>query len=225
MKTPIFILFIVLTFSIFAQNKQIVWSADNRESVDMSKIEIFGNPTVISTPYGNAVEFHAANSERIQINQNPVADAEEFTIEVIFKPYSMPDEAQPRFFHICTPADPNNKNTLTFETRYNSAGWYADYFIRSVANGGQINPELTHSIGEWYHIAMVYNHNSFTGYLNGVQEASAKGNTGFTLPDKDAAVSLGGRMNNCCYFDGLILKVIFTRKALKVSEFSMLNKF
>jgi hypothetical protein len=221
-----FILFAFLPgifFNVYAIDDRVVWDINNPDYIGGYDVIKQGNPTVISTPYGNAVEFHASNNERIQIPNYPLAGADEFTIEIIFKPYAMAAGSEPRFFYIGKPGG-RDKKTATFETRYNSAGWYADYFIRHVNTGGFINPSLTHPIDEWTHLAMVYKNHTLTGYANGVQEAYGEGTTADGLPESDAQISLGGRMNNSGYFDGVILKVIFTPTALEPGDFTLVNK-
>jgi hypothetical protein len=206
----------------YAIDGQIVWNIDNLDTIGGYAVTKWGNPTVIATPYGNAVEFHASNKERIQIPNYPLSGAREFTVEIIFKPYTMPTGTEPRFFYAGKPGG-WDKKTMTFETRYNSYGWYADYFIRYVNTGGFINPSLTHPVNVWTHLAMVYKNHTLTGYANGVQEACGKGTTRDGLPDSDAQISLGGRMNNSGYFDGAILQVIFTPTALEPTDFTLIT--
>ncbi|MDR2841009.1 MAG: LamG domain-containing protein [Paludibacter sp.] len=218
---PTFILTALFLFinSLSAQNATI-WNIDNLNSIGGYAIMVTGEPKIVQSDLGNALEFHSASSDRIQIPSFPLANAQEFTIEVIFKPYAMDSLAGPRFFHICKNGG-TDKNTITLETRYNSRGWYADYYIRQVSDKGYINPALTHPIDQWAHIALVYRNNSFKGYTNGNEENSAAGNTDSLLPGANAEISLGGRMNNVNYFDGIILKVIFTPAALTPDKFTL----
>jgi hypothetical protein len=188
-----------------------------------------GNPTIISTPDGDAVQFNpaiesdpvAGTGDRLQILGNPLGADTEFTIEMIFKPYSSTASLQPRVLHICQPdSAAGAARTMTMETRSSSA-WYGDFFIKSVNGSGIIDAAKTHPTGQWMHMAMTYKSGVIKGYVNGSLDATYASTVSFyTGLPATAEVSLGGRMQGKYYFRGAIRKLIFTPQALEPADFT-----
>jgi hypothetical protein len=154
-------------------------------------VDFTGNPAIISTPDGDAVEFNpaiendpaAGTGDRLQIMGNPLGTDTEFTIEMIFKPYSSTASLQPRVLHICQPDSASSgARTMTMETR-SSDVWYGDFFIKSVNGSGIIDATKTHHADQWMHMAMTYKSGVIKGYVNGSLDATYAA-TGSFLPPR-----------------------------------------
>jgi hypothetical protein len=214
----------------FAVADQVVWDMDNLNTIGGFHVDFTGNPTIISTPDGDAVEFNpaiesdpaAGTGDRLQILGNPLGTDTEFTIEMIFKPYSSTASLQPRVLHICQPDSASSgARTMTMETRSSSV-WYGDFFIKSVNGSGIIDATKTHPTDHWMHMAMTYKNGVIKGYVNGLLDASYVSTGSFyTGLPATAEVSLGGRMQGKYYFRGAIRKLIFTPQALEPADFTL----
>lgn len=196
-----------------SKKHQVVWHLDNLQEIGGNRITVEGNPKVIDTPHGKAIEFDGLD-DGIFLDVHPIAGLSEFTVEVIFNPYSGGAPEQ-RFFHM---QENDSENRVMFETRLvENELWYIDTFIKS---GEQNVPMLakddTHKIGPWYHGAIVVQANTFTHFVNGQKEMSepleysAQG---------EGRTSLGVRLNKVHWFKGAIRTVRFTEGALEPREF------
>jgi hypothetical protein len=222
----IFLLFLDITL-VFAIDNQMVWSIDNLISIGGYAVTIYGNPKIITTDKGNALEFNAnavtapgTNAgDRIQIKGNPLGTGNsEFTIEMIFKPYATATDFAPRIFHICRTDSMSGPRVMTMEIRSTNT-WTTDLYNKSVTGTGMMG--TTHyPTDQWMHLAMTYKNRVMTGYVNGVLDITQTG-TAYTGLPATAEVSLGGRMNNVNYFKGAIRKLIFTPIALDPSQFTL----
>jgi Concanavalin A-like lectin/glucanases superfamily/Secretion system C-terminal sorting domain len=216
-------------FGAFAVANQVVWDINSLNAIGGFPVTFTGSPMVISTPEGNAVEFNPAiesdpapgTGDRLQIQGNPLGTDTEFTIEMVFKPYSSSAPLQPRVFHICQPdSAAGGARTMTMETRSSNL-WYGDFFIKSVNGSGIIDATKTHPADQWMHMAMTYKSGVIKGYVNGALDATyaSTGNFYTGLP-ATAEVSLGGRMQGKYYFRGAVRKLVFTPQALEPADFT-----
>ena len=99
MKKPVLLMLMSLSLSTsHAQVDTIVWLVDTLSQIGGHDVEIIGDPMVIETEIGYAIEFDGIDDGLIVAN-NPVAGATAFTVEIIFKPYSGGGVEQ-RFLHI-----------------------------------------------------------------------------------------------------------------------------
>ena len=90
---------VILAAAAAAQTEQQeVWTFDRLDRLGGHTTKILGQPRVIDTPLGKAVEFDGVD-DAIFVDAHPLAGAETFTWEVIFKPYSSGRPEQ-RFFHM-----------------------------------------------------------------------------------------------------------------------------
>src|SRR5207248_3192920 len=76
--------------------------------------------------------------------------------------------------------------------------------------------ERLHALGEWYHVAAVYDGREFRNYVNGVQEGAAQIRLD---PQGPGRSSIGVRINLVNYFKGAIRAARFSRRALAPAEF------
>ena len=75
-----------------------LWTFDNIKTIGGHPVQAEGNPRVIDTPMGKAVEFNGKN-DALFLDVHPLAGAETFTWEVIFRPDADGAKEQ-RFFHL-----------------------------------------------------------------------------------------------------------------------------
>ena len=202
----------------YAVDNQVIWNVDNLSSIGGYSVTKYGNPKVITTSVGNAVEFDGVNS-RLQVQGFPLTGSSEFSIEVLFNPYNSATTVEPRFFHAEEPAMNTNKR-ITLECRFDGINsWYGDTFIKDgSSNKTLIDATKLHLTNQWMYIALTYANGVMKQFVNGVEELS--GTVNYVGLSPNAQVSLGGRMNNVAYLKGAISKVIFTPKALTSEELS-----
>lgn len=199
-----------------------VWRFDSLININGYAIEPLGSPKIIDSTLGKAVSFDG-DGDRLLVNANPLADASEFTIEIIFKPNDVfPNNKEPRFFHIESPDNPNRR--VTIELRLNDKHqWYLDAYIKS--DNSQltlIDATKVHPVGEWTHAAITYKNGAFVSYVNGEQELT--GSVEYLPIPKNAKTSIGSRMNRIHWFNGDVMQVRVRKKVLQPSEFLLLDK-
>jgi hypothetical protein len=74
-----------------------VWTFDRLENIGGVKTTVEGNPKVVDTPLGKAIEFDGVD-DAIWIEKHPLAGAATFTFEAIFRPDGGAFEQ--RWFHL-----------------------------------------------------------------------------------------------------------------------------
>ena len=74
-----------------------VWTFDRLDRVGGHATTIQGNPRLIETPIGKAVEFDGVD-DALFVEVHPLAGAKTFTWEAIFRPDG--GEAEQRWFHL-----------------------------------------------------------------------------------------------------------------------------
>jgi len=211
---------------------QVTWEFDNLAKIGGFPVTVNGHPKVISSPVGNAIEFDGVE-DSLFIESHPLAGAATFTWEAIFRPDGGA-EAQ-RWFHLAerdrrngqfvnlTPVDAtqtqDSNPRLLFELRVvNGTHWYLDAFT-----SGQplMFPDKLHPIGQWYHVAQVYDGRMYRSYVDGALQGEAA--LAYT-PQRAGAASIGARINKVNYFHGAVAKARFTFKALAPVEFMTLPR-
>lgn len=213
-----------------AKPEQTTWTFDRLDSIGGLPVRVEGNPKVIDTPVGKAIEFDGVD-DAIWIDEHPLAGAATFTFEAIVRPDG--GAVEQRWFHLAerdpktgllvsplTSGGDTNARFL-FELRViNGDQWMLDAFVNGPGyNKAIMVPEKLHPIGQWYHVADVYDGTTFRSYVNGELQGEAA--IAFT-PQGAGAASIGARINKLNYFHGAVAKSRFTPKALPVSEFMRL---
>jgi hypothetical protein len=194
-----------------------VWTFDRLERIGGHKTTVLGDPKIVDSPVGKAVEFDGTD-DALFIDNHPLAGAETFTWEAIFRPDG--GEKEQRWFHLnerdpATGADADNR--MLFEIRVVDDKWYFDAYNQSgAANKALINREALHPLGAWYHVAAVYDGKTFSNYVNGVKEGSAELHL---APQGAGHASVGVRINKVFYFKGAVHLARFTHRALAPAEF------
>jgi hypothetical protein len=193
------------------------WTFDRLENIGGHRTTVLGEPRVIDAPVGQAVEFDGKD-DALFIENHPLAGAEAFTWEAIFRPDG--GEKEQRWFHL-NERDPvtgaDTENRMLFEIRVVDDKWFFDSYNQSgAANKALINRNALHPLGAWYHVAAVYDGKEFSNYVDGAREGAAELHLAAQGPGH---ASVGVRINKVFYFKGAVHLARFTRRALSPSEF------
>ena len=193
-----------------------IWTFDRLTDIGGHPTTMLGEPKVIDSPAGRAVEFDGID-DALFVDDHPLAGAAAFTWEAVFRPDGGAREQ--RWFHLAenpaTGADTENR--MLFEIRVVEGTWYLDSYTQSgAANKALMNREARHPLGAWYHVASVYDGREFRNYVDGVKEGSAEIQF---APHGPGRASIGVRINKVFYFKGAVRLARFTRRALLPGEF------
>jgi hypothetical protein len=197
--------------------ESLVWRFDRLENIGGHKTTVLGQPRVVETPLGKAVEFDGED-DALFIDHHPLAGATAFTWEAIFRPDG--GQREQRWFHL-SEMDPQTgairDNRMLFEIRVAGDQWYLDSFILSGKQSATLmNRQALHPLRAWYHVASVYDGKEFRNYVDGVQEGAAQVQL---APHGPGQTSVGVRINKVFYFQGAVLLSRFTRRPLTPAEF------
>jgi len=218
----ILILFLCFGLGACTSHQSMLWRMDSLTEIGGFSAASVGDPQIINSAYGKAVVFDG-EGDRILVDNNPLGDADEFTIEIIFKPNGVfPNNWEPRFFHIEAPDNPNRR--ITIELRLNDSNeWYLDTYIKSeLSQHTLIDETLVHPVNQWAHAAITYKNRQFSAYVNGERELSAE--VDYLPITANGQTSIGARMNQVHWFNGAILLVRITPWVLQPKEFLLLDK-
>lgn len=199
-----------------------VWEINSLSQIGGHAVSVLGNPQLIDTDYGKAVAFDG-DGDRLLVANNPLAGAEAFTVEIIFRPRDVwPANPEPRFFHIEAADNPDRR--LTIELRLNDRKeWYLDTYIKSEKSQAVlIDDSLVHPVNEWAHAAVTYQGRQMTAYVNGRKELTAE--VDYLPIAPEAATSIGARMNQVHWFNGDILLTRVTHAVLAPEDFLTMEK-
>lgn len=214
MKFTIPLVLLILCLSISAQNEDplvIQWDINRLDTIGGQPVTVYGNPIVVETDSGKAVEFDGID-DGLLVPLNPMAGANEFSIEIVFKPYSGGLKEQ-RFIHM--QQDDNNRALI--ELRSIDNNWFLDTYIKSNGNGKALYAENDlHPSDKWWHACLVYSNNTMTHYVNGVKELS---DAITFVPVTTGVTSIGVRQNLVSWYKGAIKTLKVTHKALLPEEF------
>jgi hypothetical protein len=194
-----------------------VWTFDSLEQIGGYKVSVEGTPKVIDTPAGKAIEFHGGK-DALFLDVHPLAGAETFTWEAIFRPDADGPEAQ-RFLHFQTAGETTR---MLFELRIRGGKWCLDSYANSRGAAQTLmNTEKLHSLDAWHHVAAVYDGREYRNYVDGDLEGKAEIQL---APQGPGQCSIGTRINRRDYFKGAILLTRMTRRALRPEEFLKVPK-
>jgi len=197
-----------------------VWRFDNLERIGGYAVTVLGHPRLIDTPAGRAVEFNGVD-DGLFIEAHPLAGAQAFTWEAIFRPEAGGQPEQ-RFFHLQERDGATGLDTtarMLFEIRVIGDRWCLDSFVGSADaahSRALIDRAKLHSLGAWHHAAEVYDGHEFRNYVDGVEQET--GAVQFA-PQGAGHSSIGVRINKVYYFKGAVFLGRMTRKALAPAEF------
>jgi hypothetical protein len=195
-----------------------IWMFNQTSVVGGHTAKVLGHPQVIETPFGKAVQFDGV-VDALFVPVHPLAGAETWTWEVIFRPDADGAPAQ-RFFHLSVLDPATGRDTddrLLFEIRIVNGQWCLDSF--AMANGQSktlLNCGKLHPLGKWYRVTAVYDGKTLSNYVG--DELQGEGAVQL-VPQRPGHSSVGVRINLKDHFKGAMFEARFTRKALAVREF------
>ncbi|MBA2356572.1 MAG: LamG domain-containing protein [Acidobacteria bacterium] len=188
-----------------------LWRFDRLDRIGGYPTTLLGAPQVVDTAIGKAVTFDGVDDAML-VGVHPLAGATTFTWEAIFRPDGG-NRAQ-RWFHL---QETGSEHRMLFEIRVVDDRWYLDSFnFSATGEKALMNRQSLHRLGEWYHVAAVYDGKVFSNYVNGVQDGAAE--IALT-PQGPGQTSVGVRITLVDYFKGAIHSSRFTRRALSPGEF------
>lgn len=191
--------------------EQILWELNNLDQIGGLPVTQYGDPKLVNFGAFNAIEFDGID-DGILLNQNPVANADAFTLEVIFMPYSG-GETEQRFVHV----QQDDNNRMLIELRSYRSEWFLDTFIKSgSANRTLYAEDFKHPNESWHHAALVYENGRMRHYVDGELEMDSTMNY---VTQTSGKTSLGMRQNFRSYFKGAIKTVRATSSVLSPDEF------
>ncbi|HBE43246.1 MAG TPA: laminin G [Bacteroidales bacterium] len=177
-------------------------------------ITIQGNPEIIKYKNKKAVSFNGTD-DAIFLDEMPLTGLGQFTVEMIFNPYSGGNFEQ-RFLH----CGEINGDRLLLELRSKPEGWYFDAFIKIKDQGTTlIEPTLLHPSDQWYHVAYVIDNGKLETYVNGKKELEG---TVAMSPVNSGQTSIGVRQNKVSWFRGAIYKIRITPEVVRPGKFMSL---
>ncbi len=194
-----------------AQDAAVTWTFDRLDRIGGHHTLVHGNPRVIDTPLGKAVEFDGVD-DALFVQAHPLAGATAFTWEAIFRPDG--GARAQRWFHLQEEGTPNR---MLFEIRVVEDRWFLDAFTYSATGEKALmNRGALHPVGQWYHVAAVYDGTTYSNYVNGVKQTEAR----IALaPQREGWTAIGVRLNQIDWFKGAVHLSRFTRRALTPAEF------
>lgn len=215
MRITLSLIILSICFSNFCQEEEaevILWELNRLDSIGGNPVTLYGEPILVETDSGTAVEFNGINDGML-IGSNPLSDAEEFSIEVIFMPYPGGLEEQ-RFIHI--EQDNDNRALIELRTAPDDS-WFLDTFIKSTGTGTTLYADdFPHETNKWWHACLVYRKDTIIHYVNGIKELADE----ITFqPVSSGATSIGVRQNLVSWYKGIIKTLKVTHKALSPEEF------
>ena len=139
-----------------ADSEHQTWTFDRLDEIGGHRPTVLGDPRVIDTALGKAIEFDGAD-DALFFDVHPLANAETFTWEAVFRPDG--GAVEQRWFHLsenpATGADPENR--MLFEIRVIDDQWCLDAYVQSGdARKALLDRSHLHPLGDWYHVAAVY---------------------------------------------------------------------
>jgi hypothetical protein len=141
---------ILVRAGVAAQTAVDLWIFDRLDRIGDHPTTILGNPRVIDSPIGKAVEFDGVD-DALVVDVHPLAGAETFTWEAMFRPDG--GQAEQRWFHL---QESGSDNRMLFEIRVVDRQWYLDSYGHSgAAQQALMDRTRLHPLGAWYHVAAV----------------------------------------------------------------------
>ncbi|MFG6685797.1 LamG-like jellyroll fold domain-containing protein [Mariniflexile sp. HNIBRBA6329] len=193
------------------KNQNTEWIISRFLNKEFQNIKISGNPKMVNSPYGKAVYFDGID-DAFFLNEVPLKDMDEFTVEMIFNP-AIDGDFEQRVVHM----GEISGNRMLLEIRAVDNSWYFDGFVASGENKlALIDEKLIHPLGQWYHVALVVTKNSLSTYVNGKLELTES----FSFSSIETGQSsVGVRLNKRSWFKGIIYKIKVSPKKLNVTDF------
>jgi lysophospholipase L1-like esterase len=201
------------------QAGQVVWRLDNTAMIGGHETKVFGHPQVIDTPMGKAVHFNGVD-DALFVGVHPLAGAETWTWEMIFKP-DADGATEQRIFHLQAVDPATGKDVaderMLFEIRIVKGQWCLDSYAAAAGeNKTLLNCEKLYPFGPWYRVTAVYDGKTLKNYVG--DELQGEGDV-HLVPQRAGRTSMGVRINMLYYYKGGMYAARFTRSALGVQDF------
>lgn len=195
---------------------QTVWTFDRLSAIGGETTRVEGAPQIIASPFGPAVQFDGVD-DALFIDRHPLAGAETFTFEAVFRPDGGAFEQ--RWFHLeSDPAPGAPEARILFEVRVVEQGWYLDTFAFGPGyRQPLIFPTLIHPLGRWAHVAQTFDGQTYRAYVDGVLQGEAPL---AYRPQGPGRASVGIRINRVHPFKGAVREARFTPRALTPDQFT-----
>jgi hypothetical protein len=195
-----------------AHASSVTWKISSLKSVGGHVPTVLGAPQIIKAHGGRALLFDGTD-DGLLVEANPIAGAQSFTVEAIFRPDPDGNKEQ-RWFHI---QETTGDNRVLLEVRLAGSEWFLDTFIKQGEHRLTLYAEhFKHPLGRWYHVALVFDGAEMRHYVDGQEELSGP----LTIaPLTQGSVAIGMRMNRVQWFKGAIRAARFTPRALTPPEF------
>ena len=188
------------------------WTTDRIASFGDQSFQIDGQPTVVESPFGQALYFDGQD-DALVVDSHPLRGAREFTIEMLFRPDSGGGSEQ-RVLHL---QQDDSDDRILLETRLMGEQWFMDSYIKSDNKGYTLFAKrYLHPLDRWFHVALVVDGERMTQFVDGEQELARKIDF---LPPATGRTSLGVRINRVDWFRGAVRRVRFTPGALSPDDF------
>jgi hypothetical protein len=196
----------------------VTWRFDRLDQIGGHPTTLLGHPRLIEGPVGKAIQFNGVD-DAIYVDVHPLAGAQAFTWEVIFRP-DLGGAPEQRFFHLQERDPKTGEDTATrmlFEIRVIGNRWALDSFaLSSTESLALLDRTKLHSLGAWHAVAAVYDGQEFRNYVDGQLQGSGPLHL---APQGAGHTSIGTRINRVNYFKGAVLEARMTRHALAPAEF------
>jgi concanavalin A-like lectin/glucanase superfamily protein len=231
MSRLLLVIVFLMAGELAAQNtpRQTTWTFDALDRIGGLPVKVEGNPKVIETPLGKAIQFDGVD-DSIFIDQHPLAGAAQFTFEAVFRPDGGAPEQ--RWFHLAernpatgrlftltgSSATQDTNGRFLFELRVvDDTQWCLDAFVAGTGySQALLFRDKLHPLGRWYHVASTYDGKMFRSYVNGELQGEAE--LAFK-PQGGGATSVGTRINHVNYFKGAVRQARFASRALTPEQF------
>ncbi len=204
-----------------ARGDQTVWRFGDLDSIS-APLTIEGAPERIEGPAGlpGALCFDGVD-DALFIGAHPLAGAETFAFEAIFRPDGGAFEQ--RWLHlqsdeVVPPGATPVGTRFLFEIRVYGDRWALDTFVKGPTyNQTLLFPDRLHPLGRWHHVAQTYDGMTYRSFVNGALQGEAA--IAFT-PQGPGRASVGTRINRVSVFNGAIAEARFTRRFLRPDQFT-----
>ena len=185
-----------------------VWRLDRAGEVGGVAPEIAGKPRALAPEEGGPGLWFDGVGDGLWVPLNPLAGQASFTIEVLIRPDADGPEEQ-RYFHV---EDAAGRRGLLELRMLGADVWCLDTFLKSGdAKLTLIDRARTHPAGRWTWVALRYDGQTMSAWVDGVKEL--EGAIAFA-PMGPGRTSLGTRQDRRSWFRGAIREVRISAEAL-----------
>jgi hypothetical protein len=195
-----------------AHQPDAVWNFESLDRIGKHAVTTSGSPTLVDEDRHRSICFQG-DPDAALLDVNPIAGWNSFTIEALIKPRTAGATEQ-RFLHI----EDERAARVLLELRIVSPQeWALDTFLFDSPESRLtlLDRSKRHPTEEWRWVAVTYDGETMSHYVDGVRELAGKIAFRAMAPGR---MSLGVRLNKVSWYQGCIREVRFTPKALVAAE-------